>query len=391
MFTMHSPLFALASAALFATAPQDSAPKPEPRPVDLVICLDTSGSMNGLIDAARQGIWAIVNDLALAKPSPKLRLALLTFGNDGHAQAAGWVKVETEFTEDLDLVSQRLFALTTNGGTELVGRVMHTALEQLQWSNHPQALKLMVVAGNESADQDQEQRFPDVCKRAIERGVMVNSIYCGNPADNLAPQWREVAQRADGQFHAIDKDNGTIAIETPFDAQLQSLSAKLNETYLPFGEGGQLAWHNQTVQDKNATNLNAQAAATRAMCKATSNYVAAWDLVDACRQQTVKLAELPAAQLPEKMRAMNVAERQKLVDEMGTARDGLQKQIQELNQKREVAVAEEMKKRSLDVTKSFDWAVRKAVREQARSKGLAVPEPVVAPSDTKSESPANGK
>lgn len=381
MFTMHQSLFALTSLALLSTAPHDPAApaRAESRPVDLVICLDTSGSMDGLIDAARQGIWAIVNDLALAKPAPKLRVALLSFGNDGHAKDAGWVNVETGFTEDLDLVSQRLFALKTNGGTELVGRVMQTALDRLQWVNDPQAMKLIVVAGNESADQDQEVPFRDVCKRAIERGVMVNSIYCGNPNDNVAPAWREVAQRADGQFHAIDKDNGTVAIATPFDAQIQALSAKLNETYLPFGAAGQVAWANQTTQDKNAESLNAQAAASRAMCKATSNYQATnWDLVDACKQQTVKLAEIPVDQLPEQMRALSLADRQKLVTEMQTKREAIQKDVLVLNQKREAVVADEMKKRAIDVTKSFDYAVRKAVREQARSKGMQIPEPVTA-------------
>ncbi len=77
----------------------------ERRHVDLAICLDTSGSMRGLLDSARQSIWAIVNDLALAKPAPRLRIALLTFGNDGHSKANGWVRVDTGFTGDLDLVS----------------------------------------------------------------------------------------------------------------------------------------------------------------------------------------------------------------------------------------------------------------------------------------------
>src|SRR4029450_13172878 len=104
------------------------------RVVDLAICLDTSGSMQGLINAARVKLWEIVNDLALAKPTPKLRVALLTYGNDGHKAENGWVNIHIPFTEDLDAVSKQLFALTTNGGTELVGRVLKAAGEQLQWT-----------------------------------------------------------------------------------------------------------------------------------------------------------------------------------------------------------------------------------------------------------------
>lgn len=364
-----------------------------PRTVDLAICLDTSGSMNGLIDSARQGIWAIVNDLALAKPTPKVRVALLTFGNDGHAKDLGWVAVQTAFTEDLDLVSQKLFALTTNGGTELVGRVVQASLDQLTWSSDPNAMKLIVVAGNESADQDQEVPYRVACKHAIERGVMINSIYCGNPSDNLAPAWREVAQLADGQFHAIDKDHGNVVIETPFDAQLQALSTALNATYLPYGADGKRGAVNQVAQDQNCAGLNSQVIALRAVCKAGDNYSnSTWDLVDACREQTVKLEELPAEQLPEAMRAMSVEERQKLVDEMQTKRNAVQVQIQELGKKRDAAVAEEMKKRALDPTKSFDFAVRQAVRQQAQQRGLTIEEPVkVEAAGPTTETSAGGK
>ena len=142
-------------AGLLCGASVAGAGEKEPRrTVDLVICLDTSGSMKGLIDSARRKIWAIVNDLALAKPTPRLRVALLTFGNHGNDAAAGWVRVESGLTEDLDLISQKLFVLTTNGGEEYVGRVLQTGLEKIQWQEDANALKLMVVAGNESADQD---------------------------------------------------------------------------------------------------------------------------------------------------------------------------------------------------------------------------------------------
>src|SRR5262249_7812308 len=93
---------------------------PATRAVDLAICLDTRGSVDGLFAAARQKLWSIVNDRALAKPAPKLRVALLTYGNNGHDPEVGWVKVDVGLTDDLDRVSQELFALRTNGGTEYV-------------------------------------------------------------------------------------------------------------------------------------------------------------------------------------------------------------------------------------------------------------------------------
>ena len=131
--------------------------------IELAICLDTSGSMDGLINSARQKLWTIVNDLALAEPTPTFRVALLSYGNDGHNAENGWVKVETPFTEDLDTVSQMLFGLTTNGGTELVGRVVQTSLQELDWHPSAGALRTIFVAGNESADQDDHVAARAIC------------------------------------------------------------------------------------------------------------------------------------------------------------------------------------------------------------------------------------
>ena len=341
----------------------------EQRHVDLAICLDTSGSMRGLIDSARQSIWSIVNDLALAKPAPKLRIALLTYGNDGHSSANGWVRVDTAFTQDLDLVSQKLFALKTNGGTELVGRVLQASLEQLDWSTSNAGLKLIVVAGNESADQDKMVDFRTQCKKAISRGIMINSIYCGDPNDQLAPAWRSVAELADGKFDAINQ-NGTVALKSPFDSQISSLSSSLNLTYIPLGTAGRGAWANQTVQDQNAARLNSQAAAQRGQTKASANYDCTWDLVDNFRMKRMKIKDVKEKDLPENMRKMTMEQRKSYVVEMQKKRDKIQKQVGDLNAKRKVWCAEELKRRSIGKGKSFESAVRTSVRAQAESKGL---------------------
>jgi len=342
-----------------------------PRAIELAICLDTSGSMDGLIEAAKRKLWAIVNDLALVEGTPRLRVALYSYGNNGHLPENGWVRQLAPLTEDLDLVSQRLLALTTNGGTELVGRVVQAATTRLDWSPAPGALKLIVVAGNESADQDQVVRFRDACKAAIERDVMVDAIYCGNPADDIAPGWREAARLADGQFAAIDHDNGTVVVTTPFDARLAALSAGINDTYVPYGADGRRGWENQRQQDANASGCDAEAAAQRAISKGGKLYCnRSWDLVDACRDGTVELEELKEEELPEVMRAMTLEERRKYVDGKWAERCKIQAQVAEQAAKRQAFIDEELKKQGLDETKAFDFVLRKAIRGQAAAKGL---------------------
>lgn len=353
--------------------------KAAPRPIDLCICLDTSGSMNGLIDAARARLWDIVNDLALAKPTPKLRVALLTFGNNGHAPEKGWVKVETDFTDDLDMVSKALFALTTNGGEEYVGRVLDAAAKELTWTastpntaTNEQPLQIVMVAGNESADQDRTVSFRDACKALITRGIVVNPVYCGPPEDSLAPAWREVATLSDGHFAAIDQSLGALAVSTPFDDELAKLSSAMNLTYVPYGAKGEWSVANQTAQDLNAAGLNSAVAAQRCVSKGGELYDnRGWDLVDACRQADFKLETVKDEELPEAMRLMTLDQRKAHIAELDKQREALKKQVAELGQKRQHFVDEENNKAADAGRKTFGGAMREAMRAQGAAKGFA--------------------
>ncbi|GJM23872.1 MAG: hypothetical protein DHS20C16_02870 [Phycisphaerae bacterium] len=340
--------------------------------IELAICLDTSGSMDGLINSARQKLWTIVNDLAKAEPTPKLRVALLSYGNDGHDPEKGWVKVETPFTEDLDTVSQMLFGLTTNGGTELVGRVVQTSMEKLDWHTSANTLRMIFVAGNESADQDKQVAARTIFKKATERGIDVNSIYCvyGDDDSEVRPGWRELASVGNGEFAMIDQNNGTIVIATQYDQTLIKLSADLNETYIPFGDAGRAGCSNQVAQDANAVQMNSANAASRAATKAGKLYSCAWDLVDAIRNGQVDLAKVDEKDLPKYMRALTYAQRVAKVDAMQQRRTKLQSQINELDQRRQTLLNKELARQATTNIGSFDLAIRSAIRKKAEAVGF---------------------
>lgn len=361
-----------AVATLEAPSPQPAtnAPTDPSRAIDLVICLDTSGSMSGLINAARQNLWAVVNDLATLQPQPDLRVALLTYGTPAYGAESGFVKVQTGLTDDLDLVSQRLFELGTNGGSEYVARVVRRALDELDWAKDPKALKLLFVAGNESAMQDPAFDALAQSRDAINRGVLVNTIYCGNLQHQDAAGWQQVAKLADGKFASIDKDQAVV-IETPFDAQLAELSASLNKTYVPYGKGGAECAGNQWAQDGNAAGMNPAAAAQRAQSKACGLYSnSRWDLVDACKDQSFELAKVEKETLPKELQELSFDELKAHVAKMEKQRAALQEQIVELGGKRDAFVREEQQRRAKKGDKLFEQAVLESVRDQACSRGF---------------------
>jgi hypothetical protein len=356
------------SSTLVAQAPPPAAQPP--RPIDLAICLDISGSMEGLINAARQNLWAVVNDLATLRPAPSLRVALLTYGCSAHDPDQGWVKIETGFTTDLDSVSQKLFALGTNGGDEYVARVMNAAIERLEWSQDPQALKLLFVAGNEAATQDPKMDGPSQSRAAIARGIVVNSIYCGSPQHGDAPGWREISKLADGQFAAIEQDSG-IVIATPFDDQLAELSAAINATYVPYGSQ-RVQWaENQVRQDANAAGMNSAAAAQRCQTKASGLYDNAhWDLVDACSDPKFEIDKVKKEDLPEALRSLSPADLRAHVDGQAKKRAGLRQQVEVLGRQRDAHVKQEIEKLGEAGKRLFEQAVLESVRQQAEAHGF---------------------
>src|SRR5438093_5081115 len=164
-----------AVALMFGTAgesPAADAAKPATvKNIDVVVCLDTSNSMDGLIGSAKMKLWDIVNDLAKIKPTPNLRVALYSYGNDGYDAKIGWVRKEVDLTTDLDAIYQKLTGLTTNGGTEYVARVCRDAIAQQKWSDDKHALKLIFVCGNEPASQDPEVKLKAVAESATGKGI----------------------------------------------------------------------------------------------------------------------------------------------------------------------------------------------------------------------------
>jgi hypothetical protein len=344
----------------------------ERRPIDLVICLDTSGSMEALIDSARARLWDIVNSLSSAKPTPELRVGLITYGSPNRSTASqGWVVLQSGLTTDLDSVYARMMEFRTDGGDEFVGWALNEAVTKMNWSNNPKALKLIFVAGNESADQARDVfDFRSVGSIARSRGIIINAIYAGDRNAGANERWAEVASCGGGTYASIDMRCGTVQIEAPQDKILLELNMKLNATYVPYGDAGREGAANQMAQDANAERLGQQSAVSRAAAKASGLYRnERWDLVDAVAKGEKKVKDMKEADLPAPMQTMNDAERERFVQRMQAERVELQKKIAEVGAEREKYVRAK-RTVSADGKTALDDAMLAAIREQAKSQGF---------------------
>jgi hypothetical protein len=354
----------------------EAIPKPEARAdVDLVLCLDTSNSMDGLINAAKQKLWDIVNTLAKAKPTPSLRVALYSYGNDGYDAKKGWVRKELDFTADLDKIFEKLFELRTYGGTEYATRVSHDAIMQQKWSPKPEALKMIFVCGNEPADQDPTISLKAVAELAIKNGINLNTIYCGGADDPDCRTWRELAALAKSQFSSINQSQH-IAMETPFDKKLAEFADAINKTYVPYGKAGKEAAANQKAQTGNSSSLGSSNIAGRVQLQASSLYFNAdWDLVDKRKDdKKFDLSKVPVDDLPPNMQKMTPKERVAYLDEMQRQREEIQKKVTELSRERDTYLRKELERLApAEKAERFDAAIQGTIRKQAEAKKIEIP------------------
>jgi hypothetical protein len=378
MNRLHIATLALLGLAvgLFIVAPLPAAPAPEKgQAVDVAICLDVSGSMGGLIESAKLKLWDIVNDLGRAKPAPRLRVALYSYGGGGYAANAGWVHKEIDLTEDLDAVYQKLNVLRASGSKEYVARVCENALTQQQWSEEKNALRVIFVCGNESARQDPTITLEHVATQGKKQDVVINTIYCGPKKVSGVDTWVAFAKLTGGQHNNIDHENATVVVATPYDKEIAKLSAQLNTTYLAYGKKGKEAAANQARQDANAARLKPGVAAARGVTKAGKLYnTAAWDLVDRLeRDPKFDISKIPVKDLPKEMQKMKPKERVAHIKKMLEKRKELRQQINKLALKQRDFIQKEREKQGAQASQAFDEALRKTLRKQAGSKGIEIP------------------
>ena len=361
------------------TVPQaEPTPAPAPPPqrnIKLALLLDTSGSMNGLIDQAKAQLWNVVNELASAKcdgVNPNLQIALYQYGNDGLPASEGYIQMVTPLTGDLDEISASLFKLTTNGGSEFCGQVIQTSLNQLDWNNNTDDYKVIFIAGNEEFVQG-SVAYQQVCNRAKAEGIVVNTIHCGNFQVGINQSWKNAADLTGGKYLAIDHNSKTEYIPTPYDDQISSLNDSLNVTYLAYGSTGRSKKQMMESEDMNAESYGKSNKVSRAVSKSKHVYKNdSWDLVDAAKEKDFKIAEVDETTLPKEMQQMNNLERDKYIQKQSNKRSSIQKEISVLDRKRREYITNTNLKAKRAKNQLGD-VILQAVREQARAKSFDFP------------------
>ncbi len=335
--------------------------------IKVALLLDTSNSMDGLIDQAKAQLWEIVNELSYAKcdnNKPNLKIALYEYGNDRLNSNEGYIRQVLAFSDDLDEISKELFSLSTNGGNEYCGQVIQTSLNQLNWGENPDDLKLIFIAGNEPFTQGRVS-YIEAAKQARRNDVSVNTIFCGDYNQGIETYWKDGADLAHGDYMAINHNQATVHIVSPYDSQILDLNRRLNSTYVAYGYLGRNKMTMQAEQDDNAESYSKANAVSRTVSKSSHLYKnSSWDLVDAEQEESFKYEDLKERDLPKELKGKTKSEIKNYISKKREERNRINTEIQSLNAKRKIYIQSQKK----DSENNLENAMIKAIKSQAKAK-----------------------
>lgn len=347
--------------------------------IEAVFVLDTTGSMSGLIQAAKDKIWSIASTMAAAEPAPLIRMGLVAYRDRGD----DYVTRVVGLSKDLDVVHGELMQFQAGGGgdgPESVNQALHEALNRIGWSQDPNVYRVIFLVGDAPAHMDYQDDvpYPETLAEAKRRGIRVNAIQCGN-ISSTATQWKRIAQLGKGSYFQVDQAGGAVAIATPYDETLARLSAELDETRIYYGSPEERARKRDEVAETKAK----QAAASPAALARRAEFLASKsgeasrlgekELVEEVVSGRVDLERLPAEELPAPVADLDLESQRRLIAETAARRQELRGRIQELTARR-ADYLEKKVEAAGGAKDSLDHKLFSTLREQAAGVGLSYDE-----------------
>lgn len=345
--------------------------------IQVAILLDVSGSMSGLIEQAKAQLWNMVSVMGKAKcetGNPKIEIALYEYGRSINEAKTGFIRQISAFTSDLDQLSQELFKLTINGSEEYCGQVIYTSLNELNWDASSSNYKVIFIAGNEDFLQG-SVHYTKACSEANKKGVIVNTIYCGDRLQGIKEHWNLAGECGNGSFTNINQDAKIEDIPTPYDSTLVVLNYKLNGTYLYYGEAGVANYSKQSSVDKANFGFNSSVGLKRATAKSNSQLYqnAGWDLVDANKADSNFYHKVEMKTLPDSLKNKSRQELQQLVNAKANERGLIQKEIQTIStQRQNYIAAEKAKAVTSSNSPTLETEVEKIIKTQVKRFNMVI-------------------
>jgi Mg-chelatase subunit ChlD len=344
--------------------------------IDVVFVVDTTGSMSGLIQAAKEKIWSIATTMASANSAPEIRMGLVAYRDRGDE----YVTKTVDLSSDLDSVYAKLMDFKASGGgdsPESVNQALHEAINKMSWRQQKQTYKVVFLVGDAPPHMDYQDdvKYPVSLALARKNNIVVNTIQSGFHS-NTTQGWQKIAELGQGQYFQVGQSGNAVAISTPFDEKIAKLSEKLDDTRLYYGNREEKARQKLKLAatEKVHASASVESRARRATFNSSksggANFLGKGELIDDVSSGRVDLSSIDKDKLPAPMKAMSATEQKAVITETAERRNRLQSEISELAEKRSSYLKKKVKE-SGGAKDSLDEKIYSAVREQAGKLGMA--------------------
>lgn len=345
----------------------------EQKTVEVCFVLDTTGSMSGLIEGAKQKIWSIASQIAQRQDSPKIRFSLVGYRDRGDS----YVTQLTDLNEDLDVVHDKLMKFQAGGGgdsPESVNQALHEAITRMKWTKGDDVTRIVFLVGDAPPHMDYEQDvdYKVSCALAKMEGIMINAIQCGVMKSTIQP-WQEIAELGGGKYIALPQDGGVVAISCPQDKRISELTLKLNLSVVPYGNlerQNQAKW--KVDNSLKLLDTDVKMNSSRASCLSSHKgsvkaFLGNNDLVSEWGDKRVTLDNLKREHLPDEFKKMEQKELIGLLEGKMRERVTIKTEMDTLLEQRETFIAKEMAKKDKGANeKAFDVNVEKLLEAQIK-------------------------
>ncbi len=346
--------------------------------IDIVFCIDLSGSTNGLVDDVREKLWEIINQVNSYRPAPEFRIGVVAFSRPSFGAKNSYVKVLQKLTNDFDQLSYELYKLkpSVEKGDQVVGEALRVSIKNMNWSDDNEALKVIYLVGNGMVNVGGDN-YREACDMAVDKKIIINTLYCRtrNNADKELPGWREIARLASGEQYDIRIHKRTPIVLTSTNVMdFREAASKLSASYLYFGKNGNERYKMMASNDKNAFIASDMTFESRMFYKISDRYQfhqQNWDLIDYLKMTNSPLNDLEMEYLPDTLKFKTAD----YVKEVALRlKDQRSRMISELRNHipydRQAILNKKLFERDIDKSDIFDRVVINSLNNLATSKGF---------------------
>lgn len=336
--------------------------------IEVAFVLDTTGSMEGLIDGAKRKIWTIANTIVDIQPDADIRMALIGYRDRGD----DYVIKSYDMSKDLQALYGNLTRFEADGGgddPESVNEALDAAVSKLTWSDKQGTRKIVFLVGDAPPHMDYkgERKYPEIITDARKDNIIVNTVQAGQDAETTN-FWKDIAERGAGRYMAIAQDGGPIEeVTTPYDQQIMQNQQQIDKTIMPYGTRAQQA----ELTDKMSVKMAAPAAVQVENSKFYSKRSSAkevitggGDLIDDVRNKKLEIAKIKDSELPADLKGKSEKERTETVEKKLLERAKLEEQMAGLVKQRDEYLAKAAAEGSKNVDDSFDKVVSETLKQQ---------------------------